>query len=144
MRVAGALLLLPVLAGAYSPAALFDAFRAVFPVKDGSEILAEESVFAAEAQRHLDLLGIPANLTAFCALPEEQVLGIFMKASLGNLVQDADPSAREKIRQPYLANPQTGRLEYVDNFTSNRLVVFQVLVFGLLMALGRSWYLLEQ
>ena len=73
---------------------------------------------------------------------EGPILRILMKASLGNLVQDADPSAKDKIRQPYLANPVTGKLQYVDSYNSNRLLIFQVLVFGLLLALGRSWMLL--
>jgi hypothetical protein len=127
---------------AFDSAALFTAFKAVFPPRDGSEILSDETVFAAEARRHLDTLGVPHSLSGFCALPEERVLEILMKASLGNLVMSNDTDAPDKIRQPYQTNPVTGHLEYVDNYASNRLVIFQVLVFGLLLALGRSWFLL--
>ncbi len=127
-------------AAAFDSAALFAAFKAVFPPRDGSEILSDEAVFAAEARRHLDLLGVPANLSALCALPEQRVLELLMKASLGNLVMSEDPDAPGKIAQPYQSDPVSGRLEYVDSYASNRLVIFQVLVFGLLLALAHSWF----
>jgi hypothetical protein len=127
-------------AAAFEQAALFAAFKAVFPPRDGSEILSDEAVFAAEARRHLALLGAPANMSALCALPEERVLELLMKASLGNLVMSEDPEAPGKIAQPYQADPVSGRVVFVDSYASNRLVVFQVLVFGLLLALAHSWF----
>ena len=128
---------------AFEDTAVFDAFKAVFPFKDGSEVLVEEAVFLLEAQYHLDLLGVPHNLSAFCSLPEEEVMLVLMKASLGNLVLRDDDTAAGKIRQPYLANPLTGKLQYVDNYTTNRVMILQVLIFCLLVALARSWYLLD-
>lgn len=139
-RVALLALLLARGAGAFSDAKLFTAFTAVFPLRDGSDVLAHDTVFAAEARAHLDLLGVPHNASAVCALDEDALLLVLMKASLGNLLQAEDPDAADKIRQPYLANAVTGKLEYVDNYTSNRVVVFQVLVFSLLLGLARSWY----
>ena len=129
---------------AFDDAALFQAFTAVFPLRDGSEVLAQDTVFAGEARAHLDLLGVPHNVSGVCTMDESALLLVLMKASLGNLVQDEDPAAGDKIRQPYQANAVSGKLEYVDNFTSNRLVIFQVLVFSLLLGLARSWYQLER
>jgi acetyl esterase/lipase len=120
--------------GEPNPALLFAAFKSVFPVRDGSTILAQEDVFSREAREHLDLLGVPHSAAAFCAETEEaDVLKVLMKASLGNIVGT-----------PFQANPVSGKLEAVDTYETNRVAVFQVLVFALLLALARSWFLLEQ
>lgn len=122
---------------------LANAFRQVFPVEDGSEVLVGESVFAQEAENHLEVLGVPTTPKEFRELSEESLLEVIMKASLGNLVLDPDPDAEGKVQQPYQANPLTGKIEYVDNFQTSRIAIFQVLVLSLLLALARSWFLLE-
>lgn len=123
---------------------LYEAFTSVFPLKDGSHLLLDETVFIEEALRHLDLLQVPHTKAEFCALDEARIATVIMKASLGNLVQDEDPLARDKLRQPYQANPLTGKIEYVNNYTSNRLMIFEVLIYSLLLALARSWYVMDQ
>ena len=123
------------------PALLLEAFKHVFPLKDGSEILVRDSAFELEALHHIELLGVSSNTSDFCALDETTVLTILMKASLGNLLMATSES---QDTQPYQANPITGKLEFVDSYDSNRLLVFQVLVFSLLLGIARSWLLLHR
>eukprot|EP00961_Rhodomonas_salina_P064513 867963-Rhodomonas_salina.2 len=119
---------------------LYTAFKTVFPLKDGSELLARRSVIIDAAMEHLSTTGIPRNITQFCAMDEAEIMVVFMKATLGNLVMSDEIA---DAFQPYLADPTTGKLVYVDDFTNNRLLIFQVLVFSLLIALARTWYILH-
>jgi hypothetical protein len=129
---------------ASNAALLFEAFTEVFPVRDGSTILAEEAVFTREAEHHLELLGVPGSMAAFCAeVSEAALLRVLMHASLGNLVREPDHKTNQPVAGPYMTDPITGVIERVDTYESNRVVVFQVLVFSLLVALARSWYLIE-
>ena len=119
--------------------AVYAAFSHVFPFKDGSVLLAgsDTSVFEMQALDQLGYIGVTDNVTVFCAKPEEEILVVLMKAALGNLI--VNTSGDEKNR-PFVVDPVTGKLEPVESLQNNRVLVFEVLVFALLLALARSWY----
>lgn len=130
---------------AFDDVSVSEAFLRVFPYTDDSRPLASEpvAVIARQAARRLALLGVPQNSSALCGLPEEKVLEVLMKAVLGNLFVEKDELPAGALKTPFQTNPVTGLLEYADNYTSNRMTIFQVLICGLVIGLGRAWFLLD-
>lgn len=118
---------------------VYEAFIKTFPLIEDSELLTKESVLIEKALEHLDALDIPRNLTLFCQSNETFIVNILMTAVLGNLVKKDDAFANDHGTQPFLSDPISGEIVYVENFMTNRIIVFQVLVFSLVLALGRSW-----
>lgn len=118
---------------------VYEAFIKTFPLIEDSELLTKESVLIEKALEQLDGLDIPRNLTLFCQSNETFIVNILMTAVLGNLVRENKAFTNDHGTQPFLSDPISGEIVYVENFMTNRIIVFQVLVFSLVLALGRSW-----
>lgn len=112
---------------------VFNAFKNTFPLVDNSELLTIQSIVVDRAVEKLNTIGVYHNISTFCSLDEQEILNVLMKAVLGSLVSDKD-------KQPFQIDATTGQIVYTDNFTNNRLIIFQVLVFSLLIALARTWF----
>lgn len=112
---------------------VFNAFKKTFPLQDNSELLTKQAIVVNRAIERLNSIGVYYNVSTFCSLDEQEILNVLMHAVLGFLVI-------EEEKQPFQIDVTTGKLVFTDNFTNNRLIIFQVLVFSLLIALARTWY----
>lgn len=119
---------------AFTPSVLLAQFKTVFPLEDGSELMSDDSALIDAALRELQKAGIPLNTTAFCAQSETDIVHALMLASLGNFVHgDAK----------YVADATDGQIVERDSWRGNRILVLECLVFALLIALAKSWFVLH-
>ena len=120
---------------------VYQSFLRTFPLSEGSSLLVEEGVLTAKALQHIQMLGVPDNITQFRAQSDGFLIDIIMQAALGSLGNNT----RGETEALYMivADPTTGTLRRVDSLTHNRILVFEVMVFALLLALTRAWYLLK-
>ena len=127
---------------AFNNVAVYEAFSLVFPFKDDSVLLAgsNTSVFELQALDQLSYLGVTNSVGDFCAKSEAEILVVLMKAALGNLLVN---TTGEGCNRPFVVDPVSGKLERVESLENNRVLVFEVLVFALLLALARSWYVMH-
>lgn len=123
--------------------ALFQAFTEVFPLKDGSAYLTSynTSVLEKQALTLLSFIGVPQNVTEFCQQPEEQIIRVMILASLGNLI--ANTTDGDECASPFVSDATSGVIERANSFASNRVLIFEVIIFSLLLALARAWYVIQ-
>lgn len=124
----------------YNHTVLASEFERTFPLRDESRLVAPDSLLVTRALEQFVLLQIPLNASAFDAvtgaldgpMTEAQLVRVFMLAALGNLVRGSDCALQ--------SDPVTGSLVPSNTYTANRVLVFEVLVFVLVLALGVLWF----
>ena len=123
--------------------ALFNAFIEVFPLKDGSQYLASYNTSVLEQQALLQLayLGVPDNITLYCQLPEADIVRTLMLAALGNLLVNTTDS--DGCGAPFVSDATSGHIERANSFAHNRVLIFEIIIFSLLIALARAWFVIQ-
>lgn len=116
----------------YDPELLLREFKSTFPLRDGSTLISEQSTLVQAALHQFQVLGIPLNQSEVGGMQQDTLLHVFMLAVLGNLA--LDDSGRQ-----FVADSITGKIVLESTYESNRVLVFEVLVFAVLVALARVW-----
>lgn len=121
---------------------LYNSFVRTFPIRDSSIIMTDNSALVQSAVREIHKLGVPDNITLFRSQSDEFLIDIMMLAALGNMAN----ATKEDIHAIAIivADPATGRLERLDSITHNRILILEVMIFVLVIALGRSWFVLHE
>jgi hypothetical protein len=132
----------PVLA-VFNESVVHNEFVTVFPMKDGATLSMGSYVFY---ERGLQVLSrLPVNITScesvMCGKTEAEFVHILMLAVLGSFVVGQEGDG---CKAPWVSDPVTGSLQQVDTFISNSILVFEVLVFILVISLARVWYVLHK
>ena len=123
---------MPSISHSFDTALLTEAFSKAFPLRDGSTLAVSNTVLVDEALWRINELGVPMDPTQCGTMSEAKLLDVYMKAALGTFMNETECA--------FQADPVTARIVPADTWFTNRVLVFEVLVFMLLIALARLWF----
>ncbi len=125
----------------FNVSVVHDEFVSVFPMKDGATLSVGSYVFYERGLQVLGRLNITSCEGVMCGKTESEFVHVLMLAVLGSFVVGQEGDG---CKAPWVSDPVTGSLQQVDTFVSNRILVFEVLVFILVISLARVWYVLHK
>jgi len=111
---------------------LLKVFQDEFPLQDGARLASSESVLIKQVLYQLSSLGVPLNASLVTELSEEKLLQVYMLAVTGNLVKENT--------QMFRVDTVSGKLVMADTYENNRQLIFEIMVFALLLVLGKTWF----
>lgn len=124
---------MPAISHSFDTDLLVAAFSNAFPLRDGSTLAVSNTVLVNEALWRINELGVPMDPAQVGTMSEANLLDVYMKAALGTFMNETECA--------FHADPVTARIVPADTWFTNRVLVFEVLVFLLLIALARLWFI---